>query len=136
MDSQFVHANYTPGCNIHTGLTKSFQRINTSCFSQPDLGVYGNLGRNSFHNPGINNWDMGIGKEFTIVERLRFLFKMDTFNTFNHHQYGGDVGGLIVAGSGGGSSIDNRFDQCNLRSADWCLGLAHPAIQRQAHLLI
>jgi len=107
LDSQFVHANYTPGCKVNSNQTKPFQRINTDCFSQPDVGVYGNLGRNSFRNPGINNWDMAIGKEFTIVERMKFLFKMDTFNTFNHHQYAGDVGGLIVAGSGGGSSIDN-----------------------------
>jgi hypothetical protein len=107
LSSPFVHANYTPGCNVHSNLTKPFQRINTNCFSQPDLGSYGNLGRNAFRNPGINNWDMAIGKEFTIFERLRFLFKMDTFNTFNHHQYAGDVGGLIVAGSGGGSVIDS-----------------------------
>ena len=65
------------------------------------------LGRNTFRQPGINNWDMAIGKEFSIFEKLRFLFKMDTFNTFNHHQYAGDVGGLIVAGSGGGSTIDS-----------------------------
>jgi len=107
LDSQFVHANYTPGCNIHSNLTKPFQRINTDCFSQPDVGAYGNLGRNSFRQPGLNNWDMAIGKEFSFTERLHFLFKMDTFNTFNHHQYAGDVGGLIVAGSGGGSTVDS-----------------------------
>jgi hypothetical protein len=32
---------------------------------------------------------------------------VDTFNTFNHHQYAGDVGGLITAGSGGNTSISN-----------------------------
>jgi hypothetical protein len=69
--------------------------------------VYGNSGRNSLRQPGINNWDMAIGKEFSFTERLRFLFKMDTFNTFNHHQYAGDVGGLIVAGSGGNNAISN-----------------------------
>jgi hypothetical protein len=32
---------------------------------------------------------------------------MDTFNSFNHHQYAGDVGGLIVAGSGGNAAISD-----------------------------
>ncbi len=32
---------------------------------------------------------------------------VDSFNTFNHHQYNVNVGGLATGGSGGGSSIDN-----------------------------
>jgi hypothetical protein len=30
-----------------------------------------------------------------------------TFNTFNHAQYAGDVGGLATGGSGGNNSIDS-----------------------------
>lgn len=71
------------------------------------LGTYGNIGRNTLRQPGINNFDMGFGKSFEIWERLRFALKMDAFNIFNHHQYGGDVGGLLVAGSGGNTAIDN-----------------------------
>jgi hypothetical protein len=106
-DSQFVHANYVPGCNIHAGLTQKFQRLNGACFTQPGLGEYGNIGRNTLRQPGINNFDMGFGKTFDIWERLRFSLKMDAFNIFNHHQYGGDVGGLLVAGSGGNAAIDS-----------------------------
>jgi hypothetical protein len=106
-DTQFEHANYVPGCNIHSNLTKQFQRLNTACFSQPLLGTYGNIGRNTLRQPGINNFDMGFGKSFEIWERLRFALKMDAFNIFNHHQYGGDVGGLLVAGSGGNAAIDS-----------------------------
>ena len=106
-DSGGNRANYIPGCNIHANLTKPFQRINPDCFTNPPLGEYGDTARNFLRQPGINNWDMGIGKDFTIFERLKFQFKMDTFNTFNHHQYSGDVGGLIVAGSGGNEVISN-----------------------------
>jgi len=106
-DSQFVHANYVPGCNIHAGLTQKFQRLNGACFTQPGLGEYGNIGRNTLRQPGINNFDMGFGKTFDIWERLRFSLKMDAFNIFNHHQYAGDVGGLLVAGSGGNGAIDS-----------------------------
>jgi Carboxypeptidase regulatory-like domain len=106
-DSQFMHANYVPGCNIHAGLTQKFQRLNGACFTQPALGEYGNIGRNTLRAPGINNFDMGFGKTFDIYERLRFALKMDAFNIFNHHQYTDNVGGLLVAGSGGNSVIDD-----------------------------
>jgi hypothetical protein len=49
---------------------------------------------------------MGFGKFFSLGERFKFKFALDTFNTFNHHQYAYDVGALIVGGSGGGSTID------------------------------
>jgi hypothetical protein len=38
---------------------------------------------------------------------------VDTFNTFNHHQYSGDVGGLVVGGSGGYETIDNGVDDAS-----------------------
>ena len=106
-DSGGNRANYVPGCKIHGNLTEPFQRLNPACFTNPALGTYGDTGRNFLRQPGINNWDASIGKDFHFTERLGFLFKMDTFNTFNHHQYGGDVGGLIVAGSGGNETISN-----------------------------
>jgi len=67
--------------------------------------VYGDTKRNILRQPGINNWDMGLGKYFSISERVKFALHLDTFNTFNHHQYGGDVGGLTLAGSGGNAAI-------------------------------
>jgi hypothetical protein len=106
-DSQFMHANAVPGCKIHDNLVGKFARINPACFTQPALGTFGTVGRNTLRQPGINNFDMALGKQFSITERVKFMFKMDTFNTFNHHQYAGDVGGLIVAGSGGNAAISN-----------------------------
>ena len=109
-DSQFPHANIVPGCNIKSNLTAKFQRINTACFAQPGLGTFGDIGRNTLRQPGINNWDMGVGKNFLITEGIRFLIKVDAFNAWNHHQYAGDVGGLLVAGSGGNAAIDNNVN--------------------------
>jgi len=107
LGSTAQRANYVQGCNVHANLTQPFQRLNPACFTNPALGVYGDTSRNFLRQPGINNWDMAIGKDFSFTERLKFLFKMDTFNTFNHHQYAGDVGGLIVAGSGGNEPVSN-----------------------------
>jgi hypothetical protein len=107
LDTQFQRGSLTPGCNIHSNLTQKFQRLNFSCFSQPAIGVYGNTARNWLRQPGINNFDMGFVKNFHFTERFNFKFAADTFNTFNHHQYAGDVGGLITGGSGGNAAIDN-----------------------------
>jgi TonB dependent receptor len=100
-------ANYTPGCDIHGGLTGRFARLNPACFTTPAIGTYGDTKRNFLRMPGINNWDMGFGKNLFLGERFKFAIHVDTFNTFNHHQYAGDVGGLITAGSGGNTSISN-----------------------------
>ena len=101
-------ASYVPGCNIHSGLTAQFQRLNMSCFYQSAPGVYGNTGRNFLRQPGINNFDMGVAKEHCHHGTgANLSFRLDTFNTFNHHQYAINVGGLATGGSGGGSAVDN-----------------------------
>jgi hypothetical protein len=100
-------ASYVPGCNIHGGAKAQFQRLNMACFFQSAPGVYGNTGRNFLRQPGINNFDMGLAKSVAITEQMRISLRVDTFNTFNHHQYAITVGGLATGGSGGGSAIDN-----------------------------
>jgi hypothetical protein len=106
-----MRAVIAPGCNLHqdtqdyAGNLKQFFRLNQACFTGPAFGTYGNSSRNFLGQPGINDWDMGIGKAFPIAERLKFVFKADFFNVFNHHQYAQDVGGLLVAGSSGNQPI-------------------------------
>jgi len=107
-NSQFMRANRIEGCDIHSNLTAVMQRINFDCFEQPPLGVYGNTPRNWLRQPGINNWDMGIVKNFHIGEHVNFRMAGDFFNAWNHHQYAISTGALIGAGSGGGSAIDNN----------------------------
>jgi Carboxypeptidase regulatory-like domain len=107
LNSQFMRANRDSGCNIHSNLTEVMQRINFACFSQPALGVYGNTPRNWLRQPGINNWDMGLAKNFHFAEKLNLKIAGDFFNAWNHHQYAITTGALIGSGSGGGSSIDN-----------------------------
>jgi hypothetical protein len=107
LNSQFMRANEVQGCNTHNNLTKVLQRINFDCFSQPALGVYGSTSRNWLRQPGINNWDIGLAKNFHFTERMNFKLAGDFFNAWNHHQYAIGTGALIGSGSGGGSSIDN-----------------------------
>jgi hypothetical protein len=103
-------ASVVPGCKINSGFQRTLTHwINTSCFTQPPIGVYGDSARNFLRQPGINNFDIGVVKSFAFTERLRFALRIESFNTFNHPQYNINVGGLATAGSGGGASINNTL---------------------------
>ncbi len=84
-------ANLVSGCNPNSGFHKSIgEWFNTACFVQPLAGQFGNSGRNIIRGPGINNWDLGVGKDFKFAERMAFQFRVEAFNAFNHAQYGYD----------------------------------------------
>ena len=77
--------------NPHKGFTKSINEwFNTAAFAQPLAGAFGNSGRNILLEPGINNWDMGVGKSFSLFEGVALQLRCETFNTFNHTQWGVD----------------------------------------------
>lgn len=70
-------------------LTKTLnQWFDTSAFRQPAIGFLGTSGRSILRAPGINNWDTGLFKNFTITEKVSFQFRFESFNAFNHTQWG------------------------------------------------
>jgi len=86
--------------------------FNTAAFAQPAFGVYGSSGRNILTQPGINNWDVGLGKMFQFTERVGFQFRVETFNTFNHTQYGVDPV-TAAAGGPGQSAVSDNISSAN-----------------------
>jgi hypothetical protein len=38
-------------------------------------------------SPGINNWDLGLFKNFQITERVGFQLRLESFNAWNHAQW-------------------------------------------------
>lgn len=56
-------------------------------FSNPAFGSPGNIGRNLFRGPGINNTDMVITKRFGITERLKMDMRFEFYNLFNRVQF-------------------------------------------------
>jgi Carboxypeptidase regulatory-like domain len=62
--------------------------FNTDAFAKPGKGVLGNSGRSILRAPGINNWDLGLFKNFSITEKVSFQFRFESFNAFNHAQWG------------------------------------------------
>jgi outer membrane receptor protein involved in Fe transport len=88
-----------------SGFQKSINEwFNTAAFTQPLAGQFGSSGRNILRQPGINNWDVGLGKTLNFTERIGFQFRAEAFNVFNHTQYGYDP----FTSTGIGSSVDNN----------------------------
>jgi hypothetical protein len=52
------------------------------------IRVEGNAGRNSIQQPGISNWDLGVFKNFRVLDRTNVQFRWETFNTWNQTQFG------------------------------------------------
>ena len=59
---------------------------NNSGFAIPAPGSNG-AGRNIFTAPGYWNVDLGIQKNFNITESVKFQFRVEMFNAFNHANF-------------------------------------------------
>ncbi|MGH9501262.1 MAG: carboxypeptidase regulatory-like domain-containing protein [Terriglobales bacterium] len=61
----------------------------TSAFSDPAVGAFGDMPRNSVYGPGRQNWNIAFFKSFVFSESRgsRLELRAETFNTFNHTQF-------------------------------------------------
>ena len=88
--------------NPNSGFTKSPTKwFNTAAFAQPLVGQFGNSGRNILRGPGISNFDMGLAKSVPLFERVNLQLRLESFNTFNHTQYGIDPSSSSALGDAG-----------------------------------
>jgi hypothetical protein len=63
------------------------QYFDTSVFSDPAHGAWGNLGHNALRGPGRDNWNLSLSKAFAFGEKSGLRLSLQTFNTFNHTQF-------------------------------------------------
>lgn len=61
--------------------------FDTSCFAVPAANYFGDSGTNIITGPGVNNWDIGIGKFIPVHESVSLQFRTELFNAFNHTQF-------------------------------------------------
>jgi len=54
----------------------------------PASDPFGNLGRNAFRAPGLEQWDLGVNKNFRIREDIHLQFRSEFFNVLNHTNFG------------------------------------------------
>jgi hypothetical protein len=76
-------------CNAFSGNIHTFtQWFNASCFALPGMNDPGNAGKYDVRQPGVNNDDMAIAKNFPLKNEKRyFSFRWEAYNVFNHTQY-------------------------------------------------
>jgi hypothetical protein len=65
----------------------SFRRVGTDASYSAGAGRFGNLGRNTMHGPGLNNWDFFLFKNIKITESHTVQFRSEFYNLWNHTQF-------------------------------------------------
>jgi carboxypeptidase family protein len=93
------------------------QYFNTSAFSQPPLGQFGNSKRNMLRGPTINNLDLALFKNFELVRGALLQFRFESFNAFNHPNFNGVGTDMRDPPSFGRltSARDGRINQLGLK---------------------
>lgn len=79
-------------CNPNNGPKTSAKWFDTTCFSQPAVFTYGNVGRNTVVGPGLDNFDATLQKQFPVREAINLQFRLDLFDLFNHPNFNAPVG--------------------------------------------
>jgi hypothetical protein len=98
-----------------SGQVTGIQWVDPTAFSAPAAGSWGNLGFDALRGPGRDNWNLSLFKSFVISESRgsRFEFRAESFNTWNHTQFGGaGQNGAFSNNFGAGNQlqITNAFD--------------------------
>ena len=58
-------------------------------FSMNALGTPGSSKRRFFYGPGAENYDMAVAKKLSLTDSKSLLFRVESFNVFNHTQFNG-----------------------------------------------
>jgi outer membrane receptor protein involved in Fe transport len=78
-----------PGCTVgavNAGVPANYIRV--ECFSFPRPGELGNLGRNTFRAPKLEDFDFSVFKNHNLVgEKLKVQFRAESFNLFNRPNF-------------------------------------------------
>ena len=101
-DRAVLVAGVDPFASGTCGTTNACVRwLNSAAFTVPPLGSAGTLAKDSFRGPGFFGWDMGLFKNIPAGEHLKFQFRAEFFNVFNHTNLNNP--NATVSGSGFGT---------------------------------
>jgi hypothetical protein len=86
------------------------QYFDTLQFMNPAPYTFGNVARSlpDVLGPGLHNWDVSLIKDTSISERLRFQFRCEAFNVWNHPAFGNPGTTFGTASFGRINEIANR----------------------------
>jgi hypothetical protein len=93
--------DFTPGplhitdARLYNPATGANPYFNTALFSQEPLGKLGTSGREFFHGPGLNSWDLSLHKDIRLTESKTLQLRGEFFNVFNHAQFQNPEGNFL-----------------------------------------
>ena len=109
-------ANVLRDANLPNAEKSLARWFDTSAFEAPPAFTFGNAGRGIVRADGRVNFDFSLGKSFKFTESASAQFRAETFNAFNHADFGLPGTALGTAGFGVMSSAtDARVLQLGLR---------------------
>lgn len=73
--------------NPHVAFNPLGPYLNPAAFAQPLPGTYGNLGRNAFSGPGLNDFDVSFVKSQQIFGDRWLRLRAEFFNIWNHPNF-------------------------------------------------
>ena len=78
-----------PTCDAPSQIHVRANWFNPCAFVTPTPGTFGNSSRGILTGPGVENWDLGLMKQFAVRESMNLQFRAEAFNTFNTPGRGG-----------------------------------------------
>ena len=82
--------------------------FNPAAFANPAAGTFGNSTRNITRNPGDQQWDLAIFKNFTLTGAQKLQFRMEMFNFPNHANLPGPNRDITSPNFGRTTTKDNN----------------------------
>ncbi len=101
------------GSTFYTAWEAAAATSTAPAYAGAGAPVYGNTGRNAFHNPPLINFDGQVSRFWHLYENLSLDTRVEAFNLLNHPSFNGTNGSLNSATFGqiGGTSNGARVFQ-------------------------
>jgi hypothetical protein len=118
-------------CRISVpGVEQQFLNPNAFSIYTLPIGTDGNASTGNCYGPGLNNWDIGLHKEFKLTERVKMEFRFEFFNAFNKTEFQGVNSGMNPAqlcfADAMGNAVTVKSTNPALQASDPCFLLGNP----------
>ena len=86
--NEMLRADLIPGGDNNPVLGGPDKYFDDTQFVNSQIGLFGNVGRNTVTSPGLATFDLSIFKDFQVSEGSNIQFRAEMFNLFNHANFG------------------------------------------------
>jgi hypothetical protein len=96
--------NVVAGCDLYPSQQTLSSWFNTSCYTAPPIGEFGNSGRDTLIGPNTWSIDSSLSKETKvsrISDRFAIQFRAEFFNIANHPSFANPNANLFTQGANG-----------------------------------